>query len=313
MLRIIALAALIAIPNGMSNIFDVLGWRKLLPKNVRGFFRLFTIHFSAEVIVRSLPGGVPIGDSVKAILLKKEFDVPSSSSFASVIWRRWFLGFTQSLYIFLGAALGFSYVYACSVKMTGNGDIAWSALASGGILACILLSVFFIPAMKIGKVLLSLLLLIPFKKMRQWFAKKEEVFLELDKIILDIKNRSAREIAQTAALYFVVWMWETIETYIYLLALGYHAAFLQAFAIETIVSAMRLIMFFLPSGAGVQELGYAGLMVAFGLVGSPKDAASFLLLKRARDIAGISIGYAILVKKGIKPSRKLVPEEIPES
>jgi len=307
-LHYVGIAALIAIPNGISNVFDAIGWRRLLPPKTGSFFHVFTIHFSAEVIVRSIPGGIAIADSVKVLLLKRECGVPPSASIASAIWRRWFLGISQSVYLFIGAAAGFPYIYAGSIALTGNGNIAWAALAASVLLTATLLSLFILPAMKLGGMLLAIFRHIPGARLRAWIMRKEQVFAELDTVIAAIKNQRALEIVHTVGIYFCVWIWETIETYIYMLALGFHVAFFQAMALETLVSAMRLIMFFLPSGAGVQELGYAGLMVAFGIVPAAGDAASFMLLKRARDIAGISLGYAILLKKGIKPTRKMVPK-----
>lgn len=304
------LAALVVIPNGLSNVFDVLGWRRLLPPNAGSFVRLFTIHFSSEVVVRSIPGGAAIADSIKMALLKRECGVAAPTSIASAIWRHWFLGTSQSAYLFIGAAAGFSYIFACSVTLTGGGNMAWSALGTSGLLAAVLIALFSLPTIKLGGMLLALFKRTPGRRLRAWLLRQEQHFVELDAVLSSIKTQSLADIFRTSALYLCVWLWETIETYCFLLALGYHVMFFQAMALETLVSAMRLIMFFLPSGAGVQELGYAGLMVAFGFVPAASDAASFMILKRARDIVGISLGYAILLKKGIKPTRKIIPDII---
>jgi hypothetical protein len=271
---------------------------------------LFTIHFSAETVVRTIPGGVPVGDSIKVFLLKKELGVPSSEGTANVIWRRLFLGLSQSIYIFAGVVVGFSYISYSFAQLVGNGNLAWSALGASTILMCALISVFFLPTIKIGKIVLAIIRFLPFTALHKKIAGKEHHFTGLDTVIESIKKRGARETTRTVGWYIAVWCTETIETYIYLHVLGYNISFTEAFAMEIMVSALRLVMFFLPSGVGVQDIGYAALMTAMGMVHSPADAASFVLLKRAKDIAGIIIGYILLLRKGIRPSRKLMPLDI---
>ncbi|HET7152658.1 MAG TPA: lysylphosphatidylglycerol synthase transmembrane domain-containing protein [Candidatus Kapabacteria bacterium] len=304
---------LAVLPNLLGNIFDTIGWRTIFRQKISKFLALFTIHFSAETVVRTIPGGIPVGDSIKVFLLKKELQVPSAEGTANVIWRRLFLGLSQSIYLFVGVMIGFSYVSYGFAQLTGNGSLAWSALGASAILMCALLSVFFLPTIKIGKFVLAIIRFLPFKALQKKIAGKEHHFTGLDTVIESIKKRGARETAKTVVWYFAVWCTETLETYIYLHVLGYNIAFTEALAMEIMVSALRQIMFFLPSGVGAQDLGYAALMTAMGMVHSPGDAASFILLKRAKDIAAAVIGYLILLRKGIRPSRKLMPLDIPDT
>jgi hypothetical protein len=62
--------------------------------------------------------------------------------------------------------------------------------------------------------------------------------------------------------------------------------------------------FFLPSGIGIQDLGYASMLASLGCVPSALDASGFVLLKRAKDLFWVVVGYVILVSKGIRPVRK---------
>ncbi|HZV12053.1 MAG TPA: lysylphosphatidylglycerol synthase domain-containing protein, partial [Candidatus Kapabacteria bacterium] len=243
----------------------------------------------------------------------KELHVPPAEGTANVIWRRLFLGLSQSIYLFAGVAIGFSYISYSFSQLMGNGNLAWSALAASAILMCLLLSVFFLPTIKIGKIVLAIIRFLPFTTLHKKIAGKEHHFTGLDTVIESIKKRGAKETTITVGWFIAVWCTETLETYIYLHVLGYNIPFTEAFGMEIMVSALRLVMFFLPSGVGAQELGYAALMSAMGIVHSPADAASFILLKRVKDIAGAIIGYLILLRKGIHPSRKLMPLDISDA
>jgi glycosyltransferase 2 family protein len=77
--------------------------------------------------------------------------------------------------------------------------------------------------------------------------------------------------------------------------IGYHALgvpidFDDALAIEALLSAAAAVAFLVPVNAGVQEAGYAGLGVVFGV--SPELSLGVSLVRRGRDIV---VGVPILL------------------
>jgi hypothetical protein len=104
--------------------------------------------------------------------------------------------------------------------------------------------------------------------------------------------------------FFAYWCTEAAETLLFMALLGIPVTMQQLAAIETVVSALRLAAFFLPSGIGIQDIGYAAMMASVGCVSAPGDASGFVLLKRVKDIFWASLGYMFLVAKGIRPFRK---------
>jgi glycosyltransferase 2 family protein len=101
----------------------------------------------------------------------------------------------------------------------------------------------------------------------------------------------------------MLWVVETLETFLLLLGCGFPVNIVQAAIIESVVSLARVLVFFLPAGAGVQEAGYATIMHALGVSSNVGDVTGFLVLKRVRDLIWIGGGYAILASLGIRSTR----------
>lgn len=106
--------------------------------------------------------------------------------------------------------------------------------------------------------------------------------------------------------FFAYWCTELLETLVFMALLGIPVTVHQVAAIETVVSALRLAAFFLPSGIGIQDIGYAAMMASVGCVSTPGEASGFVLLKRMKDIFWASLGYMFLAAKHIRPFRKSI-------
>ena len=81
---------------------------------------------------------------------------------------------------------------------------------------------------------------------------------------------------------------------------AYHDYFvLQKF--EAGLSLLRNLAFFAPGGLGVLDLGYMAYLGALGYPGAATVGAAFVLLKRAKDLFWIAIGYLLLLVLRGKP------------
>lgn len=262
-------------------------------------------HVASEAIARSIPLGVPIADSVRSLLLKREHAVPLAESVVASITRRLSLGMTQCAFVLTAAVIGFADIAKLFSSIFRNESVAYYFIAG---MVTILL------------ILVAVMILLHQKREVVWFYPK---FLQRFTIIRSLRNRlqsiratvhtnetaRAPKILTALALYFAIWMMEFCETYILLNACGFGATAQQALSIEAGVSLMRLAAFFLPAGIGIQETGYAGIIAALGL-GATSNVGVFLVAKRVRDIFWIALGYAILLGKGVIPSRKNISLEL---
>ncbi len=70
-------------------------------------------------------------------------------------------------------------------------------------------------------------------------------------------------------------------------------------AVESGLSLARSAVAFMPGGLGVQDMGYATALAALGT--THETAAAFVILKRAKEIVWIAIGFAVGSRAGHVP------------
>jgi glycosyltransferase 2 family protein len=91
-------------------------------------------------------------------------------------------------------------------------------------------------------------------------------------------------------VHLIGWIGTGVAGWIGFHALGAPIDFDDALAIEALLSAAAAVAFLVPVNAGVQEAGYAGLGVVFGV--PPEVSLGVSLLRRGRDIV---VGVPILL------------------
>ncbi len=91
-------------------------------------------------------------------------------------------------------------------------------------------------------------------------------------------------------IHLIGWICTGVAGWIGYHALGVPIDFDDAMAIEALLSAAAAVAFLVPVNAGVQEAGYAGLGVVFGV--SPELSLGVSLVRRGRDIV---VGVPILL------------------
>ncbi len=282
---------------------DTLGWRSLLLSRGRDIpsMALVLNHVASEAIARSIPLGVPVADSVRSLLLKREHSVPLAESVIASLARRLSLGITQFAFVLIAFVVGYSNIARLFSGLFQNEALAYYVITGMAAILLILIGVLIVLHQK-GEVICS----------RLDFLERFTITRPLGNRLQSLRSNDSAQSSQILAVlafFFLVWMMEFVETYIFLNALGFEATVQQALSIEAGVSLIRLAAFFLPAGIGIQETGYAGIMAAMGL-GATSGVGAFLVAKRIRDIFWIVLGYAILLGKGVIPSRKKISLEL---
>src|SRR5262249_10214575 len=109
---------------------------------------------------------------------------------------------------------------------------------------------------------------------------------------------SARVLGAAVPLWILVWLTEAFETFLILALLGAGLAYPQALACESAASLVRAAAFFVPSGMGLQDGAYVGLLQAMGVPDALACATAFVVLKRTKELVWIAVGYALLSRTG---------------
>ncbi len=127
-----------------------------------------------------------------------------------------------------------------------------------------------------------------------WMKKREAVE------VLDSKIESlylnSRSLSGCLVFSFLGWLTTAIEAYFFLWAMGTPVDLATAIEIQALVLGVRAATFFVPGNLGAQEGGNVLIFMGLGMGGDV--AMAFSLLRRARQVAWILVGLAILTRYG---------------
>jgi hypothetical protein len=94
--------------------------------------------------------------------------------------------------------------------------------------------------------------------------------------------------------------------------LGAPLGFRDVIAFEAGLALVRHLVFFLPAGLGVQDLGYVAFLGALGLPRAALFAAAFVVLKRVKEAVWVAIGYLLFFALRFAPrSASIATEPVP--
>lgn len=249
----------------------------------------------------SLPGGFALADPIKVAWLNKKFHITPSCIIAGLAARHWLLGVTQVLYVLFICSAGLIAIHAKSVAavVQNNSVLAGIAASVGfGIL-------FFLSARKLfrgemARMLWRLFYRLPVTFLRRRLKQFYFIFQETDRQFHTIGNAAVGSLIAVICSYCVFWTVEAFETLLVAHVLGFSIGMMEALMMEALISALKLGMFFLPSGVGAKEVGYVALFSALGINTGNAALAGFIVVKRIVLIGFIVLGYGFLAMQGIR-------------
>ena len=292
----------ILLPYLALHIIETVAWIRLFPGTVTviPFLTLLKIQFIAETVSMTFPAGVAVGESLRPILCRRFLDIPVPAGVASVAVRKLMLGVAQGLYTIIGVIAGFSVMQAASVPMLGFEGLPFIMLGAGS--AVFLLFLLFLLLLLNGKAahkLHGLLMLVPFQRVKTWLLAKESGFLDTDKELKSFSAPFSGRLFLLIFIYLFAWFMLAIESYIILKLLGLEITFSQVLAIDTSLTMLRALFFFIPSGLGVQEIGYLAFFQAIGMPDVQAYGGAFVLLRRFKEVLWYAFGYGIMFFSGV--------------
>ncbi|NTV98649.1 MAG: flippase-like domain-containing protein [Chlorobiaceae bacterium] len=284
------------------HLLESYAWLQLFPGTTQkiSFFKLFKIQLIAETISMTLPAGMPVGESLRPFLCHRTLDIPVPAGVASVAVRKLMLGANQGIYTLIGAIAGFSFLQSASQGMLGFEGLGYIMAGSG--LAVFVVFLVFILLLLNGEAarkVHALLMLVPFRKVKSWLLEKESGFHETDEELKTFKGIQFGKLVIIMLYYLLAWFMLAIESYIILRLLGVEITFFQVLSIDTTLSMLRAIFFFIPSGLGVQEIGYLAFFNILGISDAVIVGEAFVLIRRFKEILWYSAGYAVMFLSGV--------------
>jgi uncharacterized protein (TIRG00374 family) len=295
-------SVIILLPFLGLHLLESYAWLLLFPATIKKipFSPLLKIQVIAETVSMTLPAGMPVGESLRPFLCLRFMEIPVPAGVASVAVRKLMLGANQGLYTLIGALAGFSFLQSASRQMLGFEGLGF-VMAGSGLVVFAAFFVFILLLLngKAASKVHALLMLVPFRKVKAWLLKMESGFHETDEELKTIRGMHAGRFILIMSSFLLAWFMLALESYIILKLLGADISFQQVIAIDTTLSMLRAIFFFIPSGLGIQEIGYLAFFNVLGISDAVIIGAAFVLLRRFKEILWYAAGYVIMFLSGV--------------
>lgn len=290
---------LIATPALISLCVECLGWasvfrclgQRVAPKS------LLRVRMISEAVAQTLPFGVIWAESLKPALLGRHTGMPASRAVAGLVARKYLLVGSQAVYVALLSAFGFGTLRQLSRAFFGGTQWAWLAFAVTAFLGCIALGVGGTFARGcVAERLCALLQRLPNQRLRATLRQRQASFASTDQLTGRYFARSFLHTTLAPGVFFLAgWLCEALETYLIFRLLGVELDFFVLGSIEVLLSFVKNVLFILPGGIGVQDVGYVSCLTALGVPDALNVCAAFSALKRGKELLWAIIGYLLLI------------------
>lgn len=284
----------ILVPQFMGLVADTLSWRGVLQiLNTRSpFTRLLRVRIGTEAVAQSLPGGPLLAESVTPSLLR-DAGVEPSVTVASQVARRHLLIWSQGAYAALVACLGFAALQRLQGTRPLHLGVATALVAVALLSLAAGLRLLF-TRKRVAEYVFDLAGRFVWRRAAAWLSGRRTHFIETDVATRTFFDAPLLRRIWVGSPLLIGWLFETGETWLITRLLGLHWSFAAVAAMELLVVLVRHVVFVVPAGLGVQDAGY---VLFFQLLGAPEPTttgAAFSLLKRAKELCWIAVGYLLL-------------------
>ena len=290
--------ALIALPALLALVLECLGWSRVFESLGQGVAirPLLRVRLMTEAVAQTLPLGVIWAESLKPMLLGRHAAVPTSRAVAGLFARKYLLVSSQATYVALLSAFGFSTLCQLSRSLTGHAAFAWGAFAVSGVLCLLALGLCGTFACgRAAERVLALLRRIPSARLQRALLRREGNFSGTDQLTKRYFELGFTRATLAPGVFFLCgWLCEALESFLILKLLGVELDFFALASIEVLLSFLKNVLFVLPAGIGVQDVGYVSCLSALGVPDALTVGAAFSTLKRGKELFWAAVGYALL-------------------
>ena len=293
--------ALIAAPQLLALCLECLGWSRVfrsLGQRV-SLKPLLRVRLMTEAVAQTLPLGVIWAESLKPVLLARHAEIPAGRAVAGIVARKYLLVSSQALYVALLSACGFGTLLRLSRSLTGHAEFAWGAFAVSALLGSLAFGMS--GAFARGRVAnraFALLRLIPHARLQAQLRRRQASFASTDSLTERYFAASfLRTTLLPGAFFLCGWLCESLESFLILRLLGVELDFFSVASVEVLLSFLKNVLFVLPAGIGVQDVGYVSCLTALGVPDALTMGAAFSALKRGKELFWAAVGYLLLASE----------------
>jgi glycosyltransferase 2 family protein len=289
---------LVLVPWLLAMVFQAAGYARILAVLHRStsFPRLVSVLVSAEAVLMSFPAGQALAESLNPYLLKRRCGVPVPEGLAAVAAKKALIVLANGLYMGVAVVAGGEWLASASRALIGAPGLPWIvAAAAAVVLATALVMARVLFSGSVAARSYGLLGRIPSARLRRWLATQEHGFTETDQHFAALSRAGAGAIVAATAAFLGCWLVEGSEALVILRLLRVDVSYAEVLAFEVVVVLLRSLAFMVPAGLGVQDAGYVAFFGAFGVPDAPTLGVAFVIVKRAKELAWIAVGYLLFV------------------
>ena len=289
---------LIAAPQLLSLCLECIGWARVFERlGQRVALRpLLRVRLMTEAVAQTLPLGVVWSESLKPLLLGRHTSMPTSCAVAGIVARKYLLMSSQAVYVALLSVCGFGTLRRLSYALTGHAGFAYGAFGVSALLCLLAFGV--CGAFSRGRIanrVLGLLSTAGSARFTHRLRQRGACFSNTDVLTKRYFAASFLHTTLLPGVFFLCgWLFESLESYLILHLLGTPLDFFAVASIEVLLSFLKNVLFVLPAGIGVQDVGYVSCLTALGVPDALTVGAAFSALKRGKELFWSACGYLLL-------------------
>lgn len=290
-------ALLVLLPASAMSIADTLGWGACIAmkSDAASFVRLLSIRLSCDAVTNSLPAGIAPGETLRTLLLRQRCGINLTQSAACCLLGKMNMALAHMTYICVVVILlCVGVAHAIRIDSLPGGT---AGLLSGAAAALLLIAILIQPYK--GRRLshtLGGISHIRWEGVRRIAQRLAPHLLQIDRQVGEFARVHPARLRRSLASFFAGWIALGSESAVILFLLGTGVSPLVGLALEGVVSALRIVFFFVPSALGAAEFAYIAFLTALGVPDPLTLSAAFITIKRSREALWILIGYAVLAK-----------------
>jgi glycosyltransferase 2 family protein len=282
-------------------LLDAIAFRTLLralgsPAPLAAILR---VTVAVEAVVVCVPGGPLVSELLKPYLLDGSASVPPASAIAAIGARKVLMALAHGVTLAAAAICGHAFWTRHSP------GLAWLVFASG--LTIVVVSLVAARGLARGGLaerLQGALARIRQERLRRWALDHHAAFARVDGQLRALLARHSPAPWRAFAWLVGNWLCEAAVTLLLLRLLGAAISPVEALCLEAAVALLRSLVFVVPAGLGIQDLGYVTAFAVLGITDDGTLAAAFVLLKRAKELFWVVLGGALLAGGALRGRRR---------
>jgi uncharacterized protein (TIRG00374 family) len=288
---------LLLLPNLVLSAVETLAWRLALTRvGARPrFFSLLSVRLAVEATMLALPSGAVISESLQPYLLKRRCRIPFETAVVAGVGRKFLVVVSHALVLVVTTLMAWPLLTRVSRATIGRGGLPWLLLGAG--LSMAGLFVFGVMASVRGQVAERLRLGLDRlfgRWLGSWLESHSLHFQRADSQMVDFFARAPAGLVLPMILSMLGWIVHGVESMLFLRVLGVKITLTAATVLEAALILVRSLAVPVPAGLGVQDLAYVLSLRALDIPDATTVGAAFVLLKRAKDLFYVLVGFVLL-------------------